>query len=100
MRGGLGARLKKDGMLKTTEFKTAEARLKDIPKARWSQLRISDDLWGECVDLRWRSVLEIAPLALLRPKCDHTKLLWGPELECDSDTGTLSYRANLCNGPW
>ena len=30
IRGGLGVRLKKDGMLKTTEFKTAEARLKDI----------------------------------------------------------------------
>ena len=31
---------------------------------------------------------------------DPSKMVWGPELECDDDTDRFGYNADLCNGLW
>ena len=80
--------------------KEAEKRLEAVPKAQWQKQRISKPGWGEDIDVRWRDVLELAMVALRSPECDHTKLVWGPELECDHDTDEFGYMADLCIGPW
>ena len=87
-------------MLQMNEFKDAERRLKAVPKAEWEQKRISEREWGKVINVRWRNVLELAMLALRSLQCDHTKLVWGPELECDDNTDTFGYVADLCNRPW
>ena len=40
------------------------------------------------------------PEVMFLYRCDHTKLVWGPELECNDDTDAFRYVADLCNGPW
>ena len=100
LRMGVSSQLKKHGLLLMNEFKEVERRLELVPKAQWQKKRISKLGWGEHIDVRWRNVLELAMIALRSPECDHTKLVWGPELECDHDTDEFGYMADLCNGPW
>ena len=100
IREGVGTRLKKHGFLETNEFAIAEKRLREFPKAEWTKTRISEESWGERIDVRCRSVLELFLIAHRNPKCDPSKMVWGPELECDDDTDRFGYNADLCNGPW
>ena len=100
LRMGVGARLKRHGLLRMNEFKEAEKRLEVVPKAQWQKERISTPGWGEDIDVRWRDVLELVMVALCSPECDHTKLVWGPELECDRDSDKFGYMADLCNRLW
>jgi len=100
LRMGVGAHLKRHRLLCTNEFKEAEKCLEAVLKAQWQKERISTPSWGEDIDVRWRDVLELAMVTLRSLECDHTKLVWGPELECDRDTDEFGYMADLCNGPW
>ena len=52
IREGVGTRLKKHGLLKMNEFATAEKRLREYPKAEWTKTRISEESWGERIDVR------------------------------------------------
>ena len=91
---------KKHGLLLTNEFKEAEKRLELVPKAQWQKKRISKLSWGKHIDMQWRNVLELVMIALRSPECNHTKLVWGPELECDHNTDEFGYMVDLCNGLW
>ena len=100
LRKGVGSCLKKHRLLRTNEFKEAERHLEAVPKVQWQQKRISKHKWGKDIDVQWWNMLELMLLTLCSPECDHTKLVWGPELECDHNTDEFGYVADLCNRLW
>ena len=61
---------------------------------------LNHHFWGNDINMWWRNVLELVMLMLCSPECDHMKLVWGPELECDHNSDEFRCMADLCNGLW